>query len=1115
MTTDLKLLLLGKPELLINHTPVSDLPTNKTLALLCYLAVAGQAQERRSLARLLWSEEKPEDAQNSLRVALSHLNQRLPGCLESSRDVVGLHSEQAIWLDVAHFAEATRTLGTALPDLAALRTAAALYRGDFLEGLFVDGASAFEEWLLAEREHWRQTLLATLRQLAELLVAQRDYTEAAATLERLLLLEPWDEEAHRLLMTVYSRTGDFNRALLQYEVCRSALQNELDVEPMSETAALYERIMAARAARPHNLPEETTPFVGRAVELTEISNLLGNPACRLLTIVGWGGMGKTRLALQAARQANSEQALLFLNGVYFVPLAGVNSAAAAPLALADALGLPLTGSGDPLQEVLNGLRNKELLLVLDNLEHLAEAASLLTPVLRAAPHVKFLVTSRQPLNLAEEWRLDLEGLEFAGEQGARGEGRGIDIDKEQAVELHSALEPRFPAEVLFLHAARQVQPDFRLTAQNLPLVQQLCRLVGGIPLALVLAAPWLRIMSIERIVAEVRRNLDLLATKARDLPPRQRSMRAIFDYAWSLLNPAEQSALAALSIFQGGIPEAAALPVAQATPTLLANLAERSLIQPQAMAQGMRYRLHELVRQYALEKLQGEAEWAAEVANAHCRYFAGRLQQIEPHLFDERQLNAHAELRLERENIVVAWHHAVTHESPPLLDTFVECLGELYLNRGWYRDGIALLEPAVARLRASEKFDEIAAVYAHLLNWQSTFYLSMERVDEAEERLGQSLWLAQQAEDPGQIAYALGRLSGVHKARFDYAQASKTAQQALALFQAIDDEDGAAWMHGQLGHLHLYQEEYAAARQQLQAGIAMYRRRQQLMPLAWLLSGLARVELERGHFVEAQRSLQETLALSEQVDNRFGRNIILARLATVAEVLGDYAEARRLMQQALDLARELGDFGAVASALTALGDTERRLGNPGAARRYLEEALPLHEHHGQWGDVALTLNILGLLDQAEHNWVTAQQRFEQSQTLFAKVKSARGLAQARCCLGQLAQARGEYALARAQYLAALDAIAGIDAPPVALMVLGPYAALLLATGEQRDALRLLAFVAAHPAATYETRNRAQTLLDQWATLHPTEIAQAIRSAQTLTLAEVISHYGGSNTASSV
>ncbi|MDX1615203.1 MAG: BTAD domain-containing putative transcriptional regulator [Candidatus Promineifilaceae bacterium] len=348
------------------------------------------------------------------------LRHHLAGYLESDRRNVAFAHDRPHWIDVQAFARQIAAAG----DIQALAEATALYQEEFLQGLHLDDAPGFEAWLTAQQEHYRLLLLDALEQLAHRYQRQRRWSAAERELRRLLAMEPWRERSHRQLMMVLDRQGDHAAALAQYEHCRQLLASNLSVEPTRETKRLLERIKRRRNQGPDNLPLPSTPLFGREEELDALHQRLLNPNCRLLTVAGLGGVGKTSLAVEAARQA----ATVFFDGVAFISLAGIASADYLASSVADAIGCPLRGQTDERGQLIDFLRPREMLLLLDNYEHLLPEVVLVKEILASTPDVKLLVTSREQLWLQQEWLFPLDVLSHLQRgvyrRGARGIGRG-------------------------------------------------------------------------------------------------------------------------------------------------------------------------------------------------------------------------------------------------------------------------------------------------------------------------------------------------------------------------------------------------------------------------------------------------------------------------------------------------------------------------------------------------------------------------------------------------------------------------------------------------------------------------------------------------------------------
>ena len=647
----LALSFLGPFQVTLDDQPAT-FATDRARALLAYLAVeADRPHRRETLAGLLWPNRPEVTARRNLSQTLARLRRAIhdqhavPPFLQITRKTIQFDAATAE-LDVTRFQTLlatcavhprpgppavrpahSRTNGRTGETPASrlclerLEAAAALYQGEFLQGLFLADSQPFEEWASLKREQLHRQALDILHLLTTYYQGQGAYDRAQRYAECQLALEPWREEAHRGLMRSLALGGQRGAALAQYEICCRLLTDELGVGPAEETVALYEQIRAEKLGkgaeepesggkiivapllfRPsvplHNLPSQTTPFVGREQELAELARLLADPGVRLVTILGPGGMGKTRLAIEAAQA----QLDAFAHGVRFVPLAPVAPADSAgstnPLitALGDALDFAFQGSKSPREQLLAYLRGKEMLIVFDNFDHLLEAVDLVGDLISHAPRIKVLVTSRERLNLQEEWLFPLQGMRVPDE-----------------------------AVLLFEQHARQVQPDFDLVAERAWVIR-ICQLVDGLPLGIELAAAWTRLMPPQTIAQEIEGSIDFLATTLRNVPERHRSLRAVFDQSWDRLSEAEQAVLAKLSVFRGGFQREVAEAVTGTSLWLLSSLADKSLLH---VTPSGRYEIRELLRQYVAEKLRG-IPGQNVTALGHTAQKQGQITQAEP-----------------------------------------------------------------------------------------------------------------------------------------------------------------------------------------------------------------------------------------------------------------------------------------------------------------------------------------------------------------------------------------------------------------------------------------------------------------------------------------------------
>jgi predicted ATPase/DNA-binding SARP family transcriptional activator len=808
-----RLRLLGPVQIERGGKVVRGFESRKALALLCYLAVHDRPLTRTHLADLFWSDKPEARGRGNLSRVLHNLTTLLPGCLIADRDHVQFQRTPALWLDVFAFEELAQ--GSA----SALTAAVDLYRDEFMAGIFLDDCPDFETWLVAEREQWRQRVVEVLDSLIAHHTERAEYEQGLRFASRLLSLDPWREEAHRQMMLLLARSGQRSAALAQYETCRRILAQELRVEPSAQTNMLFEQIRDGKVsaplpplpAIPHNLPVQLTPFVGREQELTKIAERLTNPDCRLLTLVGLGGIGKTRLALQAA----SANLGAFPDGVYFVSLAPIHSSDLLVSAIAEAMKFSFQGVPDPQAQLLSHLREKKMLLLMDNLEHLRDGVELLIEILQNAPRVKILVTSREHLDLQAEWLLDVVGLR-----------------DDSAVQL-------------FAQRAERVRADFVLAAEQVD-VMRICQLVERVPLAIELAAASARQFSCRTIVAQIERNLDFLATSMRDVPERHRSMRAVFDHSWNLLTDDERSVFRRVSVFRGGFDVEAAEAVnsqqsavnsqpngvycSPFTVHSLSALVDKSLLRETASG---RYEMHELLRQYAEEKLQ-EAEEQNAVWSRHLHYFVALAEHAEPELDGAGQAKWLQQLETEHGNLRATLHRSVEIGEAEQGMRLAGALAQFWLIRGYYDEGRRWLEDALAR----------------------------------GGNVTPSVW-----------AKALHRAGSLAHAQGDNQQAHQHYQQALTLMRELGDKQGAAALLGNLGLIARAQGDLSQARALQEEGLALKRELGDKPSMALSLNNLAITAYSQGDYKQARTLLDESLMLRRELGDRRGIAVVLSTLA--------------------------------------------------------------------------------------------------------------------------------------------------------------------------------------------------------------------------------------------
>jgi len=953
MAEELRLAYLGGMQMSRGGTPLSGFVSVKAPALVCYLALTGRPCFRLVLAGLLWGDFPEEDACANLRKVLSNLRALIGSNLITTPQTVTFDRQSSYWLDVEAFLDradketrrqgnketekqgdkeiteqelplSTSSVSTYLPEL---RAAADLYRGDFLDGFYVRHAPAFEEWVLGQRERLRREAARVFQVLAGYYAGRGEHNPALAYTSRQLALDPWREEAHRQMMALLFRSGQRSAALAQYEQCRRLLAQELDIEPTAETIALYRRIRASGAPRPHNLPTPATSFVGREAELAQTAHRLADPNCRLLTILGPGGVGKTRLALQAALDANGQPNDAFLDGIFFVPLHTIHSTQALTLALAGSMGLLSLPGADPLAELLRHLRAKELLLVLDGFEHLVGEAGLLSAIVKHAPQVKLLITSRQRLNLSGEWRLELAGLPYAP------------LGTREGIETYSAAQ-------LFLQRARQACPDIEPSQKDLQAITYICELVEGLPLAIELAAAWARALCCLDIARAVEGGLDALTAFLPDQPARRQSIRAAFEHSWTLLTSAERRAFRRIAVFRGGFDKEAAERVTGADLALLTALTDKSLLRRRLPG---RYELHELLWQFAGEKLSETPGECDDAFTRHAHHYLGEfMPQRERELRGGRQQEALDRFREEIGNVQAAWSWATTHGMDDEIGRSLLSLSVLFEMLGWWQEGQAAFCAAADRLRIiPQPEDEVSG----------------------EARVVIGTRLASQGS------------SCVHTSDFD--AALTRFQESLELLRLTSDgRKQTALPYLGLGLLANTKGRMVDAEDHFRHGLAILRVAGDTLLTAFTLDYLGEICAARGKPDEARQWLREALDLHRKNGEQCGIGRALYGLGRVAARLGEHAEARQRLGESLDVFVALGARVAAARVKIALGEVAYEEGEYASASQLLEESLPVLEETQNTVMVVRCLIALGRV-------VCALRQYEQADVYF---RSALGLA---------------------------------------------------------------------------------------------------------------------------
>ncbi|MCI0396916.1 MAG: tetratricopeptide repeat protein [Chloroflexi bacterium] len=789
--------------------------------------------------------------------------------------------------------------------------------------------------------------------------------------------------------------------------------------------------------QPYVPSAQSTPFIGRQAELAEINRCLADAGCRLLTLIGPGGVGKTRLVREALDHLPAGAR------AYLIPLASVPSADLLVPTIAAALDFSFYGEKQndesARQQLFNYLQRQKLVLALDDFDHLRDGTPLLVEMLSAAPNVKILVTAEERLELPEERPLPVHGLPYPAE----------DANPEEAIS--------YDAVQLFVHCARKAQPDFSLSAEEAPAVVQICQLLDGLPLGIELVAPWVELFSCRTIARELERNLPFLAGPAATGRESQRSLAAVFENSWNRLPAEEQFLIWQLTVFEGGFrPEAAAY-VCGATPAQLATLAEKSFLRPAGSRgqENSRYEIPVFFKRFIQEKAKALDEYQREAAemearNRHCDYFVAFLKEREARLKDDRQIEAVAEITREIENVRAAWNWATSQAREVAIGQALDSLYYFYELRSWFHEGVRALSRASRSLAryTGGLTDLMGRVFAR----QAWFLLRLSQYESAAGLLQDSLLiLLRHSAGQEEVAFTLGALGVALDAQGKHAEAQRNLQESLSLYQAADDPWGTANALIRLGNNALSTGSYREGRDFYGQAATLCEEHSYVRGFALCLNNLAHIAEKSGEYVLAKEMYQESLALREDIGDQVGVAFSLNNLGYIAFLLGEYEEALSHLQRSLAIFESIG------------------------------------ERRGQ----AYALDNTGHVALARQEYGKAREMYGQSQAIFLEIGDPAGVAFSSSDLGHALFALGEHGEARQQFVAALRLSQGRPAW-VALAALSGLAALLAQEGKAEQAVSLAAVIRRHNESNPKTRERAQLFLEQMEERLPPEQFNAAR-----------------------
>lgn len=961
---DLALRLFGTFEALGPDGQPLAFRTDKIRAMLAFLAVEHDRPHRRdALAGLLWGESSQRSARQNLRMGLSRLRASLKPIadqplLVSDRQVVQLQLRPE-----RHFVDALQLM---LPQLSSplaaenydlAKSTAAAYRGDFLAGLTLADSPAFNEWRVIKGELFHQQIMNLLGRLVDFCLIHRRWPDGERFALQQIGIDPWYEPAHRQLMQLYAAQSKPKLVLRQYEKLTDILAEEIGVEPDAQTTRLKDELLARNESHhdviegsPHNLPRELTPFIGREKEQQDLREMLLDPAYPLITLMGVGGIGKTRLALQCGASVRP----YFPGGVWFVPLEELlpapedNFDAREQLAaaVARAVDFRFEGHRDLVEQLVEHLAAKgkrdgrSTLLILDNMEHVIEpGATLVLELMKRLPFLFLLVTSRQRVRLQSEYVFQVEGLPIPTD---------VELQSVSSVEL-------------FVERATRLGRGFHLNQGNAADVGSICKAVHGLPLGIELAASLVEESSCAAIARalQTEQRLNHLASPARDLPARHRTLRRVFDYSWDLLPPNLQKILAGCTIIRGRFGPAAAARICSATKADLENLLNRSLLRA---ADDGGYAFHPLIYEHAAEKrdeLLTERE-IDDLLLAHAQHYSGWFGGLDNAVyFGPSQVAIQKKISREMENIDQLWRWAAENDRPELI---LPTIYGIYYHFQWsayYLQG-QRWAGRIINLLSDSLNPKSRQVCASLLLWKSVVETTMGQVERALDSLSQAEAILTDL-DPAETIFEraiLMRETGKRRYAQNAGEAVAIMREASRLFAIAD------WLGEQtvcmmwLAYILLHDGRLAEAEEVLDAAIPIQEKLKDKRGQISAHSQRAIILATQEKYDEAIVAYKEVIEAREALQDWGGVSSGYWHLGDIYLQAGQMREAEDTYHRALEMVRLNQDTRGIAAAVTGLGRVFQATGRERESIPHLQEGIALYDRRQEFSKQLETMLLL-------------------------------------------------------------------------------------------------------------------------------------------------------------
>ena len=867
---------LSNPEVVLGNDKVVKFVSRKALALVVYLAITPGNRSREELADLLWSDQSQEQATRNLRVVLSDIRKKIGDYLFIDRNSVAIHKNMDIRVDVHQLKEAIETEN--------LDAAISLYKGDFLESFYLRGASRFENWQVFEREKIKLELIDGLTETTHLLFKAGKSKESIKYLIYLTKLEPLLESAHRQLMQAYFDNGDTTLALKQFEICKQALAEELSVTPAEETLNLYAHFAQQQGSRTlesvilHNLPNFSTPFIGQIEKSLKLIDLISNPEVRHLSLVGPGGYGKSRLAIHLSKKCLTQ----FPDGVFWIPLQGFEKDFELSSAIADAIGFIHQAENSLKDELLNHLGTRQMLLVLDNFEHLLASASLVSEILKATQYVKIITTSRQNLNLKGETIFLVHGMNFPVAHKSN---------------LDKALGEKYDAIQLFVKSALRSSPSFLPKDKDLETIASICRYVDGMPLAIEMAAGWVTVLSPIEIEGEIDKGFDFLEVRLRDVEERHRSLHVVAGQSWGMLTEGEKAVFKRLSIVKGPFTRRAAQRITGAKINDLLSLSNKSFLQKDN--EGL-LRVHEWLRQFGEGELRKSKVDLSESLELFSNYYVNYLSGNWWEAWSGECQN----LRLEWRNITEAMLIAARAGKVQFLGKgllpyfFVSYVGDDFSKSA------TLFSQMAAEFENRELVGDERLTFALCLVFCAYFLRTQCRHgmhDQAEKTYDKAENLLQGCDQGWEYAW-VKIIECLDECYTDSENFFQYAERALKIFTKLDDDYALAFTYNILACGYHGDKKRALC----QSALGHARKHNGTRDIACALLELGRGEIEKGDLDLAAKYTTDALSRYTNIHSSEGMIISNEYMGIISHCQRKYSQAKQYYEDAFKLCDRVG-----------------------------------------------------------------------------------------------------------------------------------------------------------------------------------------------------------------